>query len=75
MAAKVRLQFDFNPKFVKGLDQMKNQMNLTSRVDVVKHALGLLQWALDTRKEGWELLIEKADEQRIVVLPQFPKRG
>ncbi|MEK7197885.1 MAG: hypothetical protein AAB648_00270 [Patescibacteria group bacterium] len=73
MAEKVRLQFDFGPEAVKELDQMKNYMCLTSRVDVVKQALGLLQWVLDTKKEGWELFIEKGNAQRVVILLQFPK--
>lgn len=75
MPGKIRLQFDFGPEAVKELDEMKNQMNLTSRVDVVKQALGLLQWALDTKKEGWELLAEKSGEQRVIVFPNFPKKS
>ena len=41
-------------------------------VDVVKHTLGLLQWAMQAKRDGWELLAERGKEHRIVVLPFAP---
>jgi len=66
---KLRLQFDFSPDAVRDLDELKKEMGLTSRVDVVKHALGLLQWVVRMRQRGAELLIEEKGEHRVVVLP------
>ena len=74
MADKIRLQFDFGHEGVQELDRLKDELGLTSRVDVVKQALGLLQWAVEAKRDGWELLIEKRDEQRVVVLPSFAGR-
>jgi hypothetical protein len=71
MADKVRLQFDFALEAVKDLDELREALGATSRVDVVKQALGLLQWAVKSRRDGWELLIERGDEQRVVVLPSL----
>jgi len=70
---KVRLQFDFGHEAVKELDELKDELGVTSRVDVVKHALGLLQWAMQAGRDGWELIAERGNEQRVVVLP-FARR-
>jgi len=72
MAVKIRLQFDFGPKAVQELDEFKNALGVSARVDVVKHALGLLQWAMQAKRDGWELLAERGKEHRIVVLPFAP---
>lgn len=69
MSDKVRVQLDFGPEETRKLDAVKEEMGLTSRVEVVKHALGLLEWVVERRKNGWELIFEKGEEQRVVVLP------
>ena len=69
MANKVRLQFDFPNDAVRELDALRDALGLTSRIDVVKQALGLLQWVVEARRDGWEILSERGDEQRVVVLP------
>lgn len=70
---RVRLQFDFSLEAVRDLDEIKDVMGLTSRVDVVKQALGLLQWAVRVRQRDAELLIEEKDgAQKVIVLPFFP---
>ena len=66
---KVRLQFDFGEKAVQGLDDLKVDLGLTSRVDVVKQALALLRWAVRGHHDGWELVMQRDKEQRIFVLP------
>jgi hypothetical protein len=71
---KIRLQFDFGPESVKELDELRNEVGASSRVAVVKEALGLLQWVTQAYKEGWQLIVERGDEQRVVVLP-FARRG
>ncbi len=75
MSDKLRLQFDFSPEAAKDLEKLKNDMGLTSRVNVVKQALGLLQWIVEKRKGGAVLLIEEKGKQLEVVFPTLAPLG
>lgn len=69
MENKVRVQLDFAPQDANKLDDLKEAFGLNTRVDVIKYAMGLLDWVAEVRRGGWQLLLEKGDERRVVVLP------
>ena len=72
---KVRLQFDFSLDAVGELDTLREKLKVARRVDIVKHALGLLQWAVQYHEDGWTLLVERGDDQRVVELPGFSRES
>ncbi len=74
MANKLRLQFDFSPLAAKDLEKLRIDLGLTSRVDVVKQALGLLQWVVQLHQGGGELITKVNGQERVVVLPSIPNR-
>ncbi|MBI2409563.1 hypothetical protein HYV30_00790 [Candidatus Kaiserbacteria bacterium] len=49
---------------------MRKALRLGADVEVVKQALGLLQWFVETQHDGWKLIIERGDEQREVIFPR-----
>lgn len=67
---KQRLQFDFPPEAVDGLDDMVVDMKASSRAEVMKRALGLLNHVLRHQKEGGVVELVGADgsRQRVVLL-------
>ena len=66
---KVRIQFEFSRMASWKLDKLRYFLGLRSRANVLKHALGLLQWAVEARRDGYNLLIRRGQEQRQVILP------
>lgn len=65
---KVRLQLNLGPTVVTDLDEIKDALGITARTDVVKYALAFLQWAVRARRDGYTILAERDEEQRVVVL-------
>lgn len=74
MSEKVRLDFTFSRKAARELDSLKEKLDLTSRVDVVRQALALLQWAVNSENDGWKLLVKKEGKEFIVVLPTLKSK-
>jgi hypothetical protein len=66
---KVRIQLDFSPRAVKELDEMKELMDVSSRAEVVRHALRWTRWTVLNIANGGRLLLEKDGQQQEVVLP------
>lgn len=64
-----RLVFDFEGAAVQELDEVKAGLGLAERTDVIRSALGFLQWTVQARKEGWRLAIEQNGERRELVFP------
>jgi len=60
--------FDFDPKLVKVIDQLKRDMNASSRSEVIRRAIALLKVASQTEKEGGEVVIKKGNKVRQVVV-------
>ena len=69
---KKRLQFDFTHQALEELDELRDEMGLTSRVDVIRNALKLLQLAVKARIESnARVLLESQQQTCEVVLPFF----
>ena len=66
---KVRIQLDFSPNAVRELDEMKGLMDVSSRAEVVRHALRWTRWTVLNLADGGRLLLEKEGKQREIVLP------
>ncbi|MFN7936069.1 MAG: hypothetical protein U0R19_22250 [Bryobacteraceae bacterium] len=72
---KKRLQFDFTLDALEELEDLQRITGLQTRVEVIRHALRLLQWAAEeVNLNDATLLIEKQGKLREVVLP-FLGRG
>lgn len=59
--AHVRFQVVFAPESAKRLDQLKDKLEYTSRVDVLRSALKVLEVVVDEADEGNELWIKDKD--------------
>jgi metal-responsive CopG/Arc/MetJ family transcriptional regulator len=75
MDTRKRLQFEFTPEALDEIDQLQRLTGLTSRAELIRHALRFLQWAVEeTYNKKASLLIEKDGKAREVVFP-FWKRS
>lgn len=60
--AKRRVQFIFPDQTVKKLDFLKKQMGASSRTEVLKTAIEVLNWAVAHLAAGEEIAAVKGDE-------------
>jgi metal-responsive CopG/Arc/MetJ family transcriptional regulator len=68
--AKTRLQFDFSDESLGQLDELKCATGATTRAEVIRQALRLLQWTIEqTQDEKATVLVEKNGTQREVIFP------
>jgi len=67
---KQRLQVDFTADAVKDIDELRRMTRLSSRAEVIRHALRFLQWALfEIRNNNATLLLERGGKLHGVVFP------
>jgi metal-responsive CopG/Arc/MetJ family transcriptional regulator len=66
---KIRVQFDFNKKALQELDQLKNQLGVTSRADVVRFSLRIMQWMVQEYGRGSRVMVERDGTLHEVVFP------
>lgn len=60
--------FSFDPKIVKLIDKLQEDLHASSRSEVLRRAITLLKLSMDAEKNGAELIIKKDGyEQRIVI--------
>ena len=64
---KKKLQFDFTEDAVEELDQLRQMTHLQTRVDVIRHALRFLRWAVDETTNGGNLCMERDGKLREVI--------
>jgi len=57
----IRIQFDLPEEKVKELEELMQEVNLTTRKDLFNNALTLFEWAINEKKEG--NLIASVDEE------------
>jgi hypothetical protein len=69
MAEKTRVQFDFTPEALQTLDRLKGRLNVSSRADVIRYALRILDWVLSTTESNAKILVEKDARQQEIVFP------
>lgn len=69
MSEKYRVQFDFTPEAFEELERLKVAVGASSRAEVVRYALRVLQWSIDETRAGGEILVRKGGETEKVVFP------
>lgn len=62
-----RIQFNMSKEAVDTLENLCRETNSPSRANVIRKALGLLRWLLDTLKGGNKIYISKDGEKFIEV--------
>lgn len=69
MSEKFRVQFDFTPAAFEELERLKVSVGATSRAEVVRYALRILQWTIEQIHSGGEILVRQGSETEKVVFP------
>jgi len=69
MAEKSRVQFDFTPEALQTLDKLKSRLNVSTRADVIRYSLRVLDWVLSTIESNAKILVEKDGRQQEIVFP------
>ena len=69
-AAKKRVQFDFTPKALDRLDLLGERINATTRAEVVRRALELLDVVSDGATKGHSIIVRTPDgrEKELVLI-------
>lgn len=55
MSDKVRLQFEVSTEQMKRLEDLMTICHIDTKKDLLNNALTLLQWAIDEKKEGYDI--------------------
>ena len=67
---KKRLQIDFTEEAVEELDELQQATGLTSRAELIRHALRFFQWAVaETSADKTKLLVEREGNIREIMFP------
>lgn len=73
---KKRLQFDFTKEAVEEFDELQQAAGLTSRAELIRHALRFFQWALaETSTDNTKLLVEREGKTREIIFPFWYPEG
>jgi metal-responsive CopG/Arc/MetJ family transcriptional regulator len=65
---KHRLQFDFSEKATQRLDEMVEQLHASSRAEVVRKALALLDHLSQAREQGGVVIIRTGERERELLI-------
>ena len=65
---KHRLQFDFSEKATQRLDEMVEKLHASSRAEVVRKALALLDHVSQAQEQGGEVIIRTGDREKELLL-------
>ena len=57
-----RIQFEFSSDAVERLDRMKRETNSGSYADLVRNALRVFEWVVETEQKGFDVGVVKDDE-------------
>jgi len=69
MPEKTRVQFDFTPEALQTLDGLKGRLSVSTRADVIRYSLRVLDWVLSTTESNSKILVEKDGRQQEIVFP------
>ncbi len=69
MTEKLRLQFDFTPEALEEVDRLKVVLRASSRAEVVRFALRVLQWVTGQLSDDGVILVRRAGKTQEVVFP------
>jgi len=58
---KKLVQFRFGEKGIQTVEKLKQELSLSSRAEVIRLALNLLDWSIDCLENGYEITITKGD--------------
>ena len=58
---KKLVQFRFGEKGIQTVEKLKQELSLSSRAEVIRLALNLLNWSIDCLENGYEINITKGD--------------
>lgn len=72
MTDKTRVQLDFTYDALTQLDQLRDDTNASSRADVVRFALRVLQWVLSELSRGGKIMVERNGQTQQIVFPFLP---
>jgi hypothetical protein len=59
MPCKTRVQLDFAPSALDILDRLQVQTNASSRAEVIRNALGIMQWVVGHVLKGNEIKVHR----------------
>lgn len=68
MADTIRLTFDVSPELNAKLDNLKEQLDAASKVEVVRRAVGLYALVLERKKMGERLSILDKDGHAVEII-------
>lgn len=63
MKPKKLVQFHFIERGVQVLDELKEQLDFSSRAEVIRLALNFLAWFMEAIKNGYEITVSRGNEQ------------
>ena len=66
---KSRVQFDFTEEALQTLDRLKEKLSLSSRADVIRYSLRILEWTLEQLQSDAKILVERNGKAQEVVFP------
>jgi len=69
MADKSRVQFDFTEGALAELDGLKEKLRVSTRAEVIRYALRLMQWLIEQITTGGRILVERNGEVQSVIFP------
>ena len=55
------VQFRFGEKGIQTVEKLKQELSLSSRAEVIRLALNLLNWSIDCLEDGYEITVTKGD--------------
>ena len=58
---KYRVQLDFSEEAFNELNQLRENLNASSRAEVVRNAIGVLRWVTSHLRAGNKIVVEKKD--------------
>ena len=58
---KKLVQFRFGEKGIQTVEKLKQELSLSSRAEVIRLALNLLNWSIDCLENGYEITVTKGD--------------
>jgi hypothetical protein len=65
---RVRMHLEIQLSVRERIEELMVKIEADSMTEVIKRATTLLQAMVDAREQGWEILLKRGDEERIVVI-------
>ena len=69
---KYRVQLDFTPEAFDELEDLKTQVQASSRADTVRYAMRVLRWVMEQVSHGASIQVNRAGKTSEEVFPFLP---